>query len=173
MKAFGLSMIGLALISIPTICPAEHPNHMSVAEIQWNAETGNLEVAICLWPADLERAIAQMRDQPTNLETVRNRDRILEDYIAQHFVVTSSNRSKHELRHNIHWVGSEIDAKQAWLYFEFDGSQFGEFVTVSNSVLFEINPDQSNHVQFQSGSVRKYAMATSGNREMEFERARD
>ncbi len=138
-------LIAGLLLWMPASLDAEHPHHASFAEVEWNAESGKLEVALSVWPPDLEHAISLMRDRPATLETVRNLDRVLQEYVAQTFTVSSRQSARHAIR----WVGHEITVQEAWLYFEIEmNPRMTEFdsVRISNRLFFEFNPSQLNHV---------------------------
>lgn len=69
-----------------------HPYHVSLAEVNWNAKSQKFEVALCLWPADLEKALAQQTGRPIDLEKEANVDRLMEAYIAKRFTIHSTNK---------------------------------------------------------------------------------
>ncbi len=54
----------------------------------------------------------------------------------------------------IRWVGSELDLKQAWLYFEVAAAPATKW-TFENSMFFELNEDQLNQVQIESVGQRR------------------
>ena len=64
---FASLLVGLCLVSISL---AAHPYHVSRAEIQYNASRGTFEVALCVWPADLEKAVGQMQKKAIDLDTL-------------------------------------------------------------------------------------------------------
>ena len=68
-----------------------HPYHVSLAEVNWNAKSRKFEVALCLWPADLEKALARQTGRPIDLEKEPNIDRLIESYIAKRFTIHSTN----------------------------------------------------------------------------------
>ncbi len=77
MLLIGTSLIGHA------VAFAAHPDHVSLTEIEWNAKTGNFEVAICLWPEDLEKALCEQEQKPINLDSTPHLDQILALYVEQ------------------------------------------------------------------------------------------
>ena len=68
-----------------------HPYHVSLAEVNWNAKSQKFEIALCLWPADLEKALARQTGRPIDLEKEANIDRLMEVYIGKHFTIHSAN----------------------------------------------------------------------------------
>ena len=70
-----------------------HPYHVSLAEVNWNSKSQKFEVALCLWPADLEKALAQQTGRPIDLAKEPNVDRLIETYVAKRFKIHSTSRA--------------------------------------------------------------------------------
>ena len=171
----GLMLAGLICLRSTSLV-ASHPYHVSSAEIRWNEATGNFEVALCVWPADLERAIANQSNSTADLNRIVDLDAALQQYVAGRFfirpmlsaadtttdsaatsidAIKTSRKTVEEIR----WVGHEIDAKQAWLYFEIPGDQQVGKWRIDNRVFFELNEDQLNQVQLScTNSVASVAL---------------
>jgi len=96
--SFVCVMIGI--LASDTIVAAEppHPYHVSLAEVNWNPKSQKFEVALCLWPADLEKALARQTGRPIDLAKEPEVDRLLEAYVSKRFIIRSTPR----------------DAEQAW-----------------------------------------------------------
>ncbi len=185
-------MVGLLVLGVggnSTAWTASHPYHVSSAEIRWNETTGNFEVALCVWPADLERAIANQTKSTANLERIVDLDAELKQYVAARFSIRpklsdtnitsdaasaqSTTESGSEKRTGeFRWVGHEIDLKQAWLYFEIPGSQQVGQWKISNRVFFELNEEQLNQVQLSVGNSSSSVALTHSNPTHDFETAK-
>lgn len=113
---------------------ASHPFHTSIAEVDWNGQTGSFEVALSLWPLDVEELLRERLagqgetvgfdlDDPSRREEI---DGHLRDYVLSKFRLTvmpavtegqeegsAGNRepSKYE------WLGSEFEKDAIWVYF--------------------------------------------------------
>ena len=103
-----------------------HPYHVSRTELNWNPKTGNFEVALCLWPADLEKALSRDQGKSIDLDKVENLDEMLKAYIEKKFFIrgivksadSKADSADETITPTVRWVGHEKDMKQAWLYFE-------------------------------------------------------
>lgn len=62
-----------------------HPYHVSMAEVNWNAKTRKFEVALCVWPADLEKALGQQEGRTIDLAKEPNVDQMMEAYVVRRF----------------------------------------------------------------------------------------
>ena len=138
--------------SFATDVAASHPYHVSKAEVNWNTDSGNFEVALCVWPSDLEKALAAQAGKPVDLAKVEQLDELLTSYIKRKFRVrkTAADGKPTDLA-AIRWVGHEKNNKEAWLYFEVVGDKKQVDWTIENRVFFELNEDQLNQIQFTLG----------------------
>ena len=162
----------LASAIMPCLCLASHPNHVSNAEVNWNPKSGNFEVALCVWPADLEKALALAHSKPIDLDKIDNLDELLKSYVEKKFLVRLSQsqlatnpQTKQEpskAASAIRWVGHERDLKTAWLYFEIEGDRQGAQWTVENRIFFELNEDQLNQLQLTVGKSSSIVLCRFG-----------
>ena len=87
---FVLVTIGTISSSVVVAVEPPHPYHVSLAEVNWNPESQKFEVALCLWPADLEKALAQQTGRPIDLAKEPDVDRLIETYVAKRFMIHST-----------------------------------------------------------------------------------
>ena len=127
-----------------------HPNHVSLADTEWNAKTGRLEVALKVHPNDLERALRRRFRRRVVLDKTPDIDQLIQKYLVQVFVVKGTDGKQARL----HWVGKEVSVKAAWLYFELPLAHGPNGATFSNRILFELLPDQVNTINVRSGQRR-------------------
>lgn len=162
----GVALVA-AVVSSPADCQASHPYHVSHAEVHWNANSGNFEVALCVWPADLEKALKGDTGKSVDLDKVEDLDQLLATYISKKFRITraegqdESNSDKNVAK-SLRWVGHERDLKKAWLYFEISGDKAVHQWKIENQVFFELNEDQLNHVDFKYGKSAKVVISRLG-----------
>lgn len=141
---------------------ASHPNHVTNAEVNWNSKTGNFEVALCVWPVDLETVLTTQQGKPVDLDKSENVDAMIQQYIEKNFLIRRRVGNDDEAlpTPKIRWVGFENNIKQAWLYFEIktDDKTFEDW-TIESRVFFELNEDQLNQVQFAVGRAKPSTIA--------------
>jgi len=118
---------------------ARHPFHSTQAEIEWNSETGRFEVALSLWPIDVETALKEDADLrnvhagPVDLDDVSLHtllDPALERYVRQRFALVLQLPREIELPAEqdgsprrspvaeLEWFGFEVEKDSVWCYFE-------------------------------------------------------
>jgi hypothetical protein len=158
----------IAILILPTTLLASHPFHASSAEVEWNPKTGNFEISLCVWPADLEKAIGRQRNRAVDLDHIEDLDEILAKYLASRFSIVPAKSANHPTPNEIRWVGHEIDLRQAWLYFELPGDRQLDEWKIENRVFFELNADQVNQVQVKSGGPPESVSLSRGKLAFEF-----
>ncbi len=151
-----LTLIAFALLTVfVSSAIASHPFHVTRAEIDYNAKRKTFEVALCIWPEDLEKAVSKLEKRIVDIdaETEEKRNVLFKKYVAKSF-----RFMPHELKEDedpnaaeIRWAGSEIKVKQGWLYFEVDASSAASKWTIENEMFFELNDDQMNHIEIRIG----------------------
>ena len=153
------SMIIVAMAVAPA--SAMHPFHITIAEADYNAESGRLEVALRIYnPGDLEEALGLRAGERVNLETTEGVDDLIAEYLDEHLIVERPDGEKAM----IEWVGKEVTVKTAWLYFEIPLPEGPEGSTFTNTLLFEVEPDQANTMVFGRGDNRASLRFTSERR---------
>ncbi|WP_152052552.1 DUF6702 family protein [Tautonia marina] len=124
---------------------AAHPFHVTIAEVEFNAEAGTLEMAIRIYnPGDLEQALSLREGERVNLEQTEKVDEMILDYLRDCLVITPPDGEAAELA----WVGKEVSVKTTWLYVEARLPDGPEGASFTNRLLFEIEADQVNTMVF-------------------------
>ncbi len=172
-----LSLLSFALIGIAALAGAAslHPFHVSVAEIERNAETNRVEFALRLWPEDLERALSARAGKAVDLENTENIDELILAYIDRTFFIAppgekpsaawkpktildtpDENGEQAELP-RLTWVGKEVGGRDVWVYFEMrlpESMPSLEGAWISNSLLVRTIDGHENMMQIRDGDLR-------------------
>lgn len=133
-----------------------HPYHTTIAEADWNAESGRLEVALRLLPADLERALeahvgqASPAAAPTTDDQATLDDHIL-GWLGQGFRLIPDGGEPAPIL----WVGKEVSIEHVWLYFEIPLADGLEGVTIEHRLLLDLEPRQVNTLLLGRGKGRR------------------
>lgn len=162
-----LLLLAVALTLPVETANASHPFHVTRAEVEYNAKRQTFEVAICVWPEDLALAVSKMEKRTVKIdsESEVSRDEIFSRYVAKNFRFVAQTKTDNAKTENgkaddtkekpaaakVRWVGSELEIKQGWLYFEVDAKTTATDWTIENRMFFELNEDQLNQVQIRNG----------------------
>ena len=169
------TMLGLLLLPVANT-HASHPYPVSNAEVNFNAKTGNFEVALNVWPSDLEKALGQAQKTIVDLDKTENLDDLLKSYIEKRFLVrpeastsqASDSDTTVELP-SIRWIGHERNLKSAWLYFEIECDAPKSNWIIENRGCFEMNEDQLNQLEISAGKTSRIVVCRSGESRFKFE----
>jgi len=124
-----------------------HTFHVSLAEAEFNRQSGDLEVALRLSPEDLEKALGIAAGRRISLEREPNIDQRILAWLRQGLVVRAANGERREIK----WVGKEIKPAVAWLYFEIPLPEGLDGAEVENRLLMNLDPRQVNTMNFRNG----------------------
>ncbi|MFM9079568.1 MAG: DUF6702 family protein [Opitutaceae bacterium] len=137
-----------ALVLLLAAAPARaHPIHTSVAEADYNAATGSLEVSLRVFIDDFEAALSVHARQRLSLgrTPAAEFDAATRAYLAEKFTVLGRDGKPAALR----WVGREAkpDTNELWFHFELPMPGGVEGARVHHNALGEQFPNQINSVR--------------------------
>ena len=130
---------------------AAHHFARTLAEVDYNAETKKLEVALSIKPSDLEWVLTQRAGKDVDLEHTKGVEDLVAEYLEEMFRV--KNKRGQVQDHT--WIGMEVHPQVAWLYFEVDLPDGVEKAKLSHRVLFRWERDQVNTVKLRVGDRRE------------------
>jgi hypothetical protein len=91
-----------------------HPVYETLAEIEWNEQTGRLEVALRLDLLDEQ----WLRNRLARAEADQSRWAV--DYLRQRFRIADRPAEGEVDRISYHWIGRDEQGPHAWWYFELE-----------------------------------------------------
>lgn len=164
-----LAACGAASLLVPTSL-AEHPFHNSIAEMEWNHESKVFEIALSIWPVDLEKVLKDSEEVREQIKATINIDdeqqhRFLDSGIKKY--VDSKFRAELKGRPlKMKWLGFEVEKDSVWCYFEWslplnesDAESKKQpspwTVNLANELFFELQDDQQNTILFHQGGKRR------------------
>lgn len=126
---------------------AIHKYHTSLTRIDYNAEEKLLEVSIKVFSDDLLQTLEKRQKKKVDLETTKDIDQILQNYLAEKFILkTKSGDTK-----SFKWIGKELETDEVHFYLEipFEGDLEG--AEIKNTLFFEKFREQVNlvHINYQ------------------------
>lgn len=154
---------------------AAHPFHTSVAELDWNAQSGRWEVSVRIHAGDLELALAKHCGQACDIDSPRATQQI-KQYIESRFqllthtlverltvdVDGSSLTTQPKVdASEMEWVGQEVEGGWMWLYFELSPPKLDQPLALVSQLLTEINEDQINIVSIRNSTKKRSTLQTS------------
>lgn len=132
-----------------------HPIHVSLCEVQYNAQTRKLEISLRVFTDDLELALEKSYGAtqlhigaPTEkTEAVKQ----VAQYVLQHLKLAPGSAAPLKLT----YLGKEQEGLATWVYLESEPT--GPFTTlqVTNAILHALYDDQQNLVNVKVGGTQR------------------
>jgi len=157
-------MILGCVLATTTQAETIHPFHISLAEVEYNAKTKKLEIALRIHPDDLEQALRDLTGKKVVLDKTKNVDKLILKYLAKTFSVKPKSTGEKKVKQKpakIVWVGKEIKIKWSWLYFEIPLKNGWDGIEITNRILFDQVKKQTNTMLFKQGKKRAAINFTS------------
>lgn len=128
-----------------------HPVHTSLAEADYNRETGCLEFAVRVFADDIEDALSAAEGRRISFEktAAREVDAVLRRYLTARFTVRAGDSAPLPLR----WIGRDLKdaANELWLFFEVALPSGLDSVRLRHGLLAERFSDQLNSIRVRDG----------------------
>lgn len=142
-------LVAVAWTALLPICAVAHPYHASLAEVDYNPERQNLEVALRVLPEELEAVLSERAGKAVNLDATEDVDALIVAYLNETFRLLTDQAPSPPLQ----WLGKEVSHRAAWLYFEIAIDPQLRW-SLENRVLFDYEPQQVNTVLLRLGETQ-------------------
>jgi hypothetical protein len=155
MKHLTLILTALLLASVasrvsPARAAAAHKFYTSLAQVGYNPEEGTVVVTLRVFADDLELALKRRAGREVRLDRAKDAERLVLAYLRDTFEVRNRDGEAKALK----WVGMEVRAGVAWLYFEAEMPEGLTGARLRDHVLFELFDEQVNTVSVRYPGAR-------------------
>ncbi len=144
-----------------------HEFHLSLTEINHNAEKKTLQIAVKLFTDDLTVALEQGEKKKLNIGTqneVPQANELIASYIKQHLMLKVNGKDV-VFEH----LGKEAETDATWCYVEVKNVAKVQTLEVQNTLLIEAFDDETNMVNLNINGRKKSGLARKGNTKLKFE----
>lgn len=125
-----------------------HPVHETVSEIEWNAETSRLEVALRLDVLDEQWLRKKLGGkEPVSQWAI--------GYLQQNFRVTERPKGKKPDSTTYRWVGRKEEGSHVWWYFEIEPPDKQRPTWIDQRVLLEREENYTNRILILDQTPRR------------------
>lgn len=147
-------MANILLYSVVFFFNILHPLHVSVTEIEHDANKNALEITMRIFLDDLESSIRNDLQKPALDITVPGpeytTDQLLEDYLKKHFKINVNGKNiKNQ------YLGHEVELPVIYLYVLASNVKKVKDITIYNDMIMETYDDQANLVHVKVNSKTK------------------
>jgi hypothetical protein len=138
------------LRSVSANAATAHKFYTSLAQVEYNSEEKTAEVALRVFADDLELALTRRAGREVSLDRTKEADRLVLAYLRDTFEIRNRDGEAKALK----WVGMELRAGVAWLYFEAEMPEGLGGARLRDHVLFELFDEQVNTVSVRYPGAR-------------------
>lgn len=135
-----------------------HPFHMSVTEINHNAQDKTLEISCKLFTDDFEKVLARNYNTKvdlTNPPVKAAMDSLVKKYVFSHLGLKLNGKPV-----SFEYVGFETDKEASYAYVEVDNVNGVTKVDIYNSLMYDMFEDQVNIMHVITGGKRESTKLT-------------
>jgi hypothetical protein len=148
----------LPLFSIVLLSGLPHPFHVSVIEINHNANDKTLEISCKLFTDDFEKILAKNYKTHVDLTNPPNHaamDTLVKKYIFNHLALKVNGKAV-----NFTYVGFEPDHEAVYGYIEVDNIPALSKIDITNTLMYDQFDDEVNIMHVIVNGNRKSTKLT-------------
>jgi hypothetical protein len=150
--------VPIVLLALALAVPVHaHKFHASLTEVEYDAADRTLEIAVRLFPDDLEAALARRSGRRIAIDA-EGADRRMLEYLRDTLVITGPRGEAYELS----WVGMEATVGTVWVYLQAGAPAGLAGGRIRNEMFLELFDDQVNTVNVKDGSRRATIVLKAG-----------
>ncbi|MFQ3582493.1 MAG: DUF6702 family protein [Chloracidobacterium sp.] len=140
-RAF-LSTAWLLAAGVVRTAGAAHKFHASFTTIEFNPESGSLEISLRVFSDDLENALSRKARRRIELDRAPEAAEMVSAYVRERLKLRRASGEPLRLA----WVGMEQRVDMTWVYVEASAPDGPGGIEALVTVFFELFRDQKNNV---------------------------
>ena len=138
----------LVLLALCAGAVHAHNYHMGMADIGYNAATGNTEVIHTYTAHDVEALLANLYGRHFDLGLEEDQD-VLRQYVEGRFTISAAGR-----RLPLQWVGIKASADTITIFQQLEGTAVPAGAAITDGILTDFIPTQINTVNVGANAGR-------------------
>lgn len=158
-------VICLFLMTSSFLVPA-HKFYLSLTEIRVDTKKQTLDVSCKIFTDDFEDLLLKKYGKKTDLSaSTKNKEvqDLIIRYITENFKISVGGKSQ-----KLNYVGYETDTDATWIYLETVSFKEKGKVNVTNTLLYDYLPEQTNLINFYWDDAEKSARLVNPEKDAEF-----
>ena len=144
----------LILLLLPLLAFAgEHKFYVSLTDIAYDQETKALQIISRLFTDDTEKLLRERYNEAVFLSAEEEHEQVdeyLERYLEEKFRISVNG-----IPREVNYLGKEYKTDKIVLYLEVTNVEAVEEITVANTLLSDLFPEQKNVVKVEVGDKIK------------------
>lgn len=140
---------------------AAHPFFVSICELDYKSESKSLEISLRIFTGDLEKTMEDWGAGRLYLgekNESSKADSLLKAYVFQVFSFKINDQKT-----TYKYIGKEVEQELTWIYLESDNIPDFNTISISNRLLFQSFPNQTNLIHVNHRQEIKSLLLTKNN----------
>ncbi len=145
-----------------------HPVHVSLTNVEYSKDKNSFQITVKVFKDDFRKIIFKNYDVVIDVKDSlwMNQEReTIAKYLSEHLQSDAFRKNISTL--NI--VKKEIDDLSAWYYLEIPAKKFKKKFEISNSLMLDLYPDQTNLLIFSYKDEQTSEMMTQSQQTVDLE----
>ena len=138
-----------------------HPFFVGICDINYKSETQVVEISLRFFTSDLEKTMEDWNASHLYLgekNEVSNADSLLRTYVLQEFFLELDGKKP-----RLNFLGKEVQQELCWIYLEAKDIPDFNKIRVTNRLLFQSFPAQTNLIHVNQRQEIKNLLLTKNN----------
>ena len=138
-----------------------HPFYVCICEIDYKSENKSLEISLRIFTDDLENTLQDWGSKKPYLgesNEIDEADSFLKKYILQVLNIEIDDKKQ-----MLNYLGKEVEQELTWIYLEANNIPDFDKITISNRLLLQSFPSQTNLVHVNHRQKTKSLLLTKNN----------
>lgn len=136
-----------------------HPFYVSVTEFNFNANEKLMEITSKVFLDDLEKALKKQTNatvELTNPALPKQAQEMVSTYFKKHLQIKLDDKPV-----QLEFIGYEREGASVWVYFQVSNTFSVKKITATNSILYEMYPNQMSIMHAQVANNKKSIRITN------------
>ena len=158
---YAVRLIFLSLFLLGSPLFGSHPFYVSICEMNYKSETESLEISLRIFTDDLERTLQDWGTEKLYLGELNESpktDSLLKKYILQVLSIEIEGETT-----SVEFIGKEVEQALTWVYLEAKNVPNFDKIMISNRMLFQSFPEQTNLIHVNQRGKIKSLLLTKNN----------
>lgn len=146
-------MTNIFTIVIAWFFSSLHPFHVSVCDVDFDADSKSVQISQRIFLDDFEKALNEKFEISLIIDdesTKDYRDSLIQVYLFENLNVIVDGKEKKRV-----YIGNEIEDDAMWCYMEYEGIKKYKTLEITSKILLETFDDQANIIHFTYGDYEK------------------
>lgn len=151
-----LRIILLIFLCLGCLCGQSHPFHVTLVQINHNADDQSLEITMKIFSDDLEKGMESHFGKDFMARS--DKDLAVADSLIMEYVDSEFQLQIDGEKLKTDWVGKEVEMDITWCYWKVKGVENVGELTIWCPLLMNVYDDQTNIIHLFSGEAKGSAL---------------